>query len=143
MRSPRDAWNKRFGPVHSWVYRVSRGRLANRLGKAPVLLLTTTGRRSGEPRTKPLFYLADGDRFVLVASNAGQDHHPSWYQNLQTKPEAEVEVRGEKIPVVAREADPAEWDALWPRVVAIFRGYERYRRKTKRPTIPLVILERR
>lgn len=142
MRSPRDAWNKRFGRVHNWLYRVSKGRLANRLGKAPVLLLTTTGRRSGEPRTKPLFYLADGDRFVLVASNAGQDHHPSWYSNLLTRPEAEVEVGGRRVAVLAREADDAEWEAFWPRVVGIFRGYEKYRRKTSR-RIPLVILEAR
>lgn len=122
---------------------MSKGRLANRLGKAPVLLLTTTGRRSGEPRTKPLFYVADGDRFVVVASNAGQDHHPAWYGNLLTKPEAEVEVGDRRIPVVAREADPAEWEALWPRAVGIFRGYEKYRRKTARERIPLVILEPR
>jgi F420H(2)-dependent quinone reductase len=142
MRTPRDAWNKRFGRVHNAVYRISKGRLGKRVGKAPVLLLTTTGRKSGEARTKPLFYLADGERFVLVASNAGQDHHPSWFVNLQAKPEAAVEVGDRHVPVTARVADESERNALWPRCVEMFSWYASYQRKTERP-IPLVILEPR
>lgn len=140
MTSMRDRWNRAFGPVHNAVYRVSKGRVAHRVGKAPVLLLTTTGCKSGQPRTHPLFYVADGERFVVVASNAGQDHHPGWYANLRARPEGVVEVGGRRVAVRARDADEAERAEFWPRAVAIFRGYARYARKTERQ-IPLVVLE--
>ena len=141
MTSLRDRRNKPMSAMHSWIYRASGGRLGGRVGKATMLLLTTTGRRSGEPRTKPLIYLADGDRWVVVASNAGQDHHPSWYLNLQARPQATVRVGSEDVAVVARDATPEERAALWPRCVAIFSWYDDYAKKTDRP-IPVVVLER-
>jgi deazaflavin-dependent oxidoreductase (nitroreductase family) len=142
MPTVRDRVNKAYSAVHTRVYRRSGGRLGKRLGKAPMLLLTTRGRRSGQPRTKPLMYLADGERWVLVASNAGQDHHPAWYLNLLDQPLAEIRVADQDIPVNARHATDEERAELWPKLVGIFSGYARYAKKTDRP-IPVLVLTRR
>jgi deazaflavin-dependent oxidoreductase (nitroreductase family) len=143
MTSLRDRRNKPMSAMHSWVYRRTRGRLGARFGKSPVLLLTTTGRTSGQPRTKPLIYVTDGpDRWVVAASNAGQDHHPGWFHNLQASPEAEVEVGGSVVPVTARVAEGEERAALWPRLVGVFSWFDDYAKKTDRP-IPVVVLTRR
>jgi deazaflavin-dependent oxidoreductase (nitroreductase family) len=142
MPTVRDRFNKVMGRMHRTVYRRSGGKVGGRFGRAPMLLLTTTGRRSGQARTVPLIYLADGERFVVAASNAGQDHDPAWYGNLQAQPAAEVEAGDRRIPVTGRVADPAERAALWPRLVAIFGNYAKYEQRTDRP-IPVVILERR
>jgi deazaflavin-dependent oxidoreductase (nitroreductase family) len=124
--------------VHA--FRLSKGRLGGRfLGGAPVLLLTTIGRKSGQRRTAPVLYLADGDRFVVVASKGGFSHHPLWYKNLQSNPSVEVELGGECKKMTAKRASDAEKRALWPRLVAMYRDFDDYQARTRRE-IPVVIL---
>lgn len=125
--------------VHVELFRRTGGRLGSRAGKMRMLLLTTAGRRSGEPRTVPLGYVEDGDRKVLVASYGGDDRHPQWYRNLLASPEATIQVSAETQRVRAATATPEEKARLWPRVVAAYPGYASYQQKTQRE-IPLVIL---
>jgi deazaflavin-dependent oxidoreductase (nitroreductase family) len=106
-----------------------------------VLLLTTTGRKSGEPRTKPLIYAADGDRYVIVASRGGAPKHPSWYLNLQKTPEVEVQVKDEVFHARARTAEGAERERLWTKVNEVWPHYAEYATRTDRE-IPVVVLER-
>lgn len=125
--------------LHSFVYRATNGRVGGRIVGGPVLLLTTTGRKSGRERTVPLLYLEDGEDMVIVGSNGGTATHPAWWLNLTTYPEATVEVGGRKVRVRAEEASSREKERLWPRLVKMYRGYEGYRRRTDRE-IPVVIL---
>jgi deazaflavin-dependent oxidoreductase (nitroreductase family) len=123
-----------------WAYRLSGGWLGGRfLGGAPVLLLTTVGRRSGRPRTAPLLYLSEGDDLVVVASKGGMSHHPLWYKNLEANPRVEVEIGNQRRTMVARRASATEKTALWPRLVAMYRDYDAYQARTERD-IPVVIL---
>jgi deazaflavin-dependent oxidoreductase (nitroreductase family) len=128
--------------VHRWLYRVSGGRVGQHLGRVEVLLLETVGRRSGRRRTIPLLTVRDDERFVVVASNAGDDRHPAWWLNLKAQPEAEVQLGTERFPVRAREAGELEAQRLWPRLEAAYPYYADYRRRTVRP-IPIVVLEPR
>ena len=105
------------------------------------MLLTTTGRRSGQPRTTPLNCHPDGDRYLASASYGGDDRAPQWFQNLLANPEATIQVGSETIPVRATIATPEEKTALWPKAVAAYKGYDNYQRKTDRD-IPVVILTR-
>jgi deazaflavin-dependent oxidoreductase (nitroreductase family) len=126
--------------LHAWLYRVSGGRVgASALGM-PVLLLTTTGRKSGELRTNALTYLAKGNACVVIASYAGEPRHPSWWLNLETDPRARVQ-RGSGItPMRAREAEGEERERLWAEVVERMSGYATYQERTSR-RIPVVVLE--
>ena len=124
---------------HRAVYRRSRGRLLGSGLGLPMVLLTTTGRRSGRPRTVPLTGFRDGPDVVVVASNGGRDVDPSWLSNVRFEPRATVQVDSRTWPVRAREASAHEADRLWPIVVRGFGGYGTYRTGTRRP-IPLVIL---
>lgn len=134
---------KAMSRLNTWAYRATGGKLGGRfLRGAPVLLLTTTGRKSGAPRVAPLIYLRDGERLVLVASKGGMDHHPLWYRNLVADPEVEVQLGREVIPMRARTADDAERSALWPRLLEVYRDYADYQARTQRK-IPVVILEKR
>jgi deazaflavin-dependent oxidoreductase (nitroreductase family) len=127
----------------TWVYRVSGGRLGGRfLRGAPVMLLTTIGRRSGEPRIAPLIYLEDGDNVVTVASKGGSARHPLWYRNLQANPDVEVQIGADKRDLRARTASAEERDRLWPRLTMIYPDYDDYQARTDRD-IPVVILEPR
>ena len=107
--------------------------------KAEALLLTTIGRKSGQPRTTPLLYLKDGDNVLLAASKGGMPHHPLWYLNLQANPKVEVEIGSKKIPMVARQASAEEKGRLWPRLVALYPAYAAYQTRTDRD-IPVLIL---
>ena len=127
--------------LHRFVYRASGGWIGGRLPGQRFLLLTTTGRRTGQPRTMPLLYVPEGERFVVVGSNGGDDRPPAWWLNLQAKPAARIQVDRAQHPVVARQARGAELDALWQRLEASYRYYADYRRRTSRE-IPVVILER-
>jgi deazaflavin-dependent oxidoreductase (nitroreductase family) len=129
--------------LNRWVFRLSGGRLGSRfLRGAPVGLLTTTGRKSGQPRTTPLIYLEDGERVVLVASQGGFPKHPIWYLNLAAHPEVEFELpRRPRQRYRARTADPTEKAALWPRLCAIYPDYADYQARTDRD-IPVVVLDR-
>ena len=120
VRNPKN-WAVRFiTGVHVFFYRLSGGKLGGRFGKSPVLLLNMTGRKTGRQRTTPLLYLQDGDNLILVASYGGAPKHPVWWLNLQAKPEAEVEIGRKKLRVIARQADAAERERLWPLVVAMY-----------------------
>ncbi len=130
------------GKLNVPVYRVSRGRLFGRIGHAPVLLVTTTGRRSGKPRTAPVLYLADGERLVVIGSNAGNDRTPAWALNLQAHPNAEVQIRGERRHVRGRIAEDEERGELWGRMNQQYGGFDDYRARTARD-IPLFVLEPR
>jgi deazaflavin-dependent oxidoreductase (nitroreductase family) len=137
------AWALRWaGKLNVPVYRATRGRLFGRIGRAPVLLLTTTGRRSGQERTAPVLYLADGERLVVIGSNAGNERPPAWALNLRANPEAEVQVRGTRRKVRARVAEGDERDELWRRMNEQYGGFDDYRARTGRD-IDLVVLEPR
>jgi deazaflavin-dependent oxidoreductase (nitroreductase family) len=107
----------------------------------PTLLLTTKGHRSGEPRTTPLIYGRDGDRYLVVASRGGAPTHPSWYENLVTEPKVEIQVMADRFPAKARTATAAEKPALWKKMTAIWPAYDEYQTKTARE-IPVVIIEK-
>ena len=141
--SPAQKWFVRqLSRFNIALHRMTGGMIGGSLAGRPVLLLTTTGRKSGQPRTQPLLYLRDGDAMVLVASKGGHDEHPLWFTNLEHNPEATVEVRRERKQVRARVASDEEREVLWPRMVAMYRGYASYQKNTARK-IPLVILEPR
>jgi deazaflavin-dependent oxidoreductase (nitroreductase family) len=107
----------------------------------PTLVLTTTGRRSGQLRRNALIFGRDGDDYVIVASYGGSDHHPLWYHNLVEQPAVAVQVRTERFDARARTATPEEKARLWPQMAGIWPPYEEYQAKTARD-IPVVILER-
>lgn len=126
-----------------WAYRLSGGRLGGRFpGGAPVLLLTTVGCKSGEPRVAPLLYLRDAENLVIVASKGGMSRHPTWYRNLQANPEVEVELGSERRKMRACTASAEEKAKLWPRLVEMYRSYDDYQARTERE-IPVVILSPR
>ena len=126
--------------LHASVFRATNGRIGGRMVGSPVLLLVTTGRKSGQKRTTVLLYLEDGGRHVIVASNGGTATHPVWWLNLQADPEATVEIGGQKIHVRATEARGEEKARLWQRLIRMYPSYEDYRKRTDRE-IPVVILE--
>jgi deazaflavin-dependent oxidoreductase (nitroreductase family) len=128
--------------AHREIYRRTGGRFGAKAGGLQMMLLTTTGRRSGQPRTTPLNCIRDGDRYLAVASFGGDDRDPQWFKNLQANPEATVQLGSETFPVRATVATDDEKKTLWPKVVGIYKGYEGYQRKTSRD-IPIVILTRR
>jgi len=105
----------------------------------PVLLLTTTGRRSGKARTTPLTFFRDGPDLVVIASNGGADRAPDWSVNLQQHPRAVVQIGTDRLSVEARTATPAERERLWVGITATYPGYAAYQRKTTR-RIPVLIL---
>jgi len=137
----KDGLSRLFMAAHTQVFRRTGGKIGGQFRGAEMMLLTTTGRKSGEPRTTPLMCIRDGERFLAIASYGGDDRDPQWFKNLQARPEATVQVGGETIPVRASVATPEEKKALWPKAVAAYKGYDGYQRKTSRD-IPVVILTR-
>jgi deazaflavin-dependent oxidoreductase (nitroreductase family) len=121
-------------------FRARRRTLASLGTGLPVCYLTTRGRRSGEWRTAPLLYLADGDRVVVAESNWGQRRRPSWALNLDENPEARLSIGGAERPVTARRATAAEEARYWPQLDEIWPGWEGYRRRAGR-AIVLYVLE--
>ena len=107
----------------------------------PVLILTTTGRRSGEERPTPLIYGRDGDDYLVVASKGGAPDPPAWYRNLSDDPDVQVQVKGDRFPARARTATPEEKPELWRTMAEIWPAYDEYQGKTDRE-IPVVVLER-
>jgi F420H(2)-dependent quinone reductase len=99
---------KWMGRATTWVYRLSNGKLGGTFQSGPVALLTTTGRKSGEPRVSPLLYLREGGRVILVASQGGRDTNPMWYLNLKANPEVSVQIKGEVLQLRARDANADE-----------------------------------
>jgi deazaflavin-dependent oxidoreductase (nitroreductase family) len=130
-----------FGQEHVDRYRATDGAEGHDWNGTQTLLLTTTGRRSGEPRTMPLIYGRDGDSYVVVASKGGTDEQPAWYLNLSKEPQVEVQVKGDRFQATARTATPDEKPKLWETMVAEWPAYDEYQEKTSRE-IPVVVLER-
>jgi F420H(2)-dependent quinone reductase len=129
------------GSIHNRVYRLSGGKVGGRIGKARVLLLTTTGRKSGRRRTNPLLYAHTGDNaYIVIASKGGADRHPLWYLNLQVNPLAEITVGRKTQRVRARDAEGEERDRRWRALADLYPGYDKYAKKTSR-RIPVVVLE--
>lgn len=120
------------GKLNTPIYRLTGGRVGGKVGHGPVLLLTTTGRKSGQPRTAPVLYLADGDRFVVINTNAGNAKTPAWSLNLGADPEAEVEVGRERFKVRARRAEGEERADLWRRHMEQYSGWDYYESKLDR-----------
>jgi F420H(2)-dependent quinone reductase len=126
--------------VNRLLYRATGGKVGGSMRGAPILLLTTTGRKTGKRRAMPLLYLRDGDALVVVASVGGAPQNPAWFLNLKANPVVEVEIGREKQTRRAREATDEERDRLWPKLVEMYKSYDAYQRKTDR-RIPVVLLE--
>lgn len=143
--SPRLA-GRRFAIVaaraHSGLMRRTGGKVGKRFLGAPVLVLRTTGRRSGEPRETPMFFVKHGDGFAVCASNAASERMPAWFLNLEAKPESDVLADGKTVPVRGRRATPEEEREVWPRMVDVYSGYDHYKSIATRE-MPVVILEPR
>lgn len=120
-------------------FRSTGGKLGGPFEGAPVLLLTTTGAKSGQPRTSPMMYLPEGDRIFVFASNEGKDNHPSWYHNLRANPSATVEIGTETFPVTTTEITGAEHDRLYDIQAQRYPGFAGYRERTDR-VIPVIEL---
>ena len=130
-----------FGPTHVESYRATGGEVGHIWKGVPTLLLTTTGRRTGERHTTPLIYGRDGDRYVVVASKGGAPQHPAWYLNLSADPDVGLQVAAERFAARARTAGPEERERLWRLMAEIWPAYDEYATKTERE-IPVVVLER-
>ena len=139
--SIKDLFARYGNVVHRAIVKGTGGRIGGTGFGMPVVILTTTGRKSGKQRTTMLTSpVHDDDRVVLVASYGGDDRHPAWFLNLRDNPDVELEMRGKKRPMRARVASGAEKETLWPEVTSAYKGYAQYQTKTDRD-IPLVILE--
>ncbi|NRQ34894.1 nitroreductase family deazaflavin-dependent oxidoreductase [Nonomuraea sp. NN258] len=122
-------------------FRANDGKVGGMFEGSPLVLLTTTGARTGNQVTSPVMYLADGERYIVIASNGGADHHPAWYHNLRATPAATAEVGTETFQVKAEFVEGDERDALYARMVAQAAGFAEYERRTSR-RIPVVALYR-
>lgn len=128
--------------ANTWVYRATGGKLGNKfMGGAPVCLITTTGRKSGQKRTVALIFLQDGDDVIVVASKGGMEHHPQWYLNMEAHSDVEVEMGTTVTPMKARRASDDEKAAYWPKLVEIYPDYANYQERTTR-NIPVMVLSR-
>jgi len=125
--------------THLLLQRLSRGRLLNEVAGMSVLLLTTTGRKTGKPRTTPLTFFRDGDDYVVIGSNGGNERAPQWWLNLQADPRASIRIGASELNVTASLAPPEQRDRLWTEITATFAGYAKYERMTTRE-IPVVLL---
>lgn len=134
---------KLFTATHIGLFRSTNGKLGSKLAGMPVLLLTTTGNKSGQPRTVPLTYIEDEDgNPVITASAGGAPKHPAWFQNLSANPKVTVELPGRKLQRRAEVAPPEVRSRLWEKLTSKYKGYEGYAKKTKGiREIPMVILK--
>jgi deazaflavin-dependent oxidoreductase (nitroreductase family) len=130
-----------FGQDHVERYVETDGQEGHDWNGVQTLILTTTGRKSGERRSTPLIYGRDGDDPVVVASKGGADEAPAWYLNLAENPEVEVQVKADRFPARARTATAEEKPELWRMMADIWPQYDDYQEKTDRE-IPVVVLER-
>jgi deazaflavin-dependent oxidoreductase (nitroreductase family) len=139
--TPKDA-SHLYGQEHVASYRETGGDVGHDWKGSQTLLLTTTGRRSGEQRTIPLIYGRHGDDYLVVASKGGSDQPPDWYVNLTEQPDVEVQVNDDRFAARARDATAEEKPELWREMVTHWPAYDDYQRRTDRE-IPVVVLERR
>lgn len=138
----KDTVVKAFSAAHTFVYRRSSGRLGGKFRKAPTMLLTTTGRKSGKQHTVPVLYLVDGDALVVVGSYAGDDRTPAWFLNLLSNPDVEVERGAKKVAMTATLGSAEDKARLWPALLKMYPSYASYQKKTARD-IPLALLRAR
>lgn len=129
-----------FGQEHVDRYRETDGEEGHEWNGASVLILTTTGRRSGQRRDTPLIYGRSGENFLVVASKGGSDEPPAWFVNLEADPETEVQVKADRLKTRARVATPAEKPQMWKTMTSAWPAYDEYQTKTERE-IPVVVLE--
>jgi deazaflavin-dependent oxidoreductase (nitroreductase family) len=137
-----DSDDDLFGEEHVRVYRETDGERGYHWRGTTILLLTTKGRSSGEPRTTPLIHRTDDERWIVVASKGGAPEHPGWYENLLASPQAMIQVKDDQIPVRASTAERDERERLWSLMTEAWPAYDEYQTKTDRQ-IPVVVLERR
>jgi len=130
-----------FGDSHVRAYRETNGEQGYIWNDAPILLLTTKGRKSGELKTSPLIFVRDGENVAIIASKGGAPEHPAWYQNLAAEPRVQVQLKDDVYNAVARTAEGAERERIWPRAVEAWPQYADYQAATDRK-IPVVVLER-
>ena len=136
-----DVFLKLMSRLNTWMYRRNNGEgLGGTFQKIPVALLTTTGRKSGQPRISPLYFLRDGDRVVVAASRGGSDRNPMWYGNLKANPKVQVQIKSEVLDLTARDANEEERARYWPQLVQMYPTYQDYQSWTDR-VIPLVVCE--
>jgi deazaflavin-dependent oxidoreductase (nitroreductase family) len=128
-----------LGEEHVRQYQATNGEVGYLWNGVPILLLSTTGRRSGQPRTTPLIFGRDADDYLVIASLGGAPKNPSWYVNLQANPRAEIQVKAEQIPVIARTASDDEKPRLWRIMTEQWPNYDVYQSRTDRE-IPVVVL---
>ena len=127
--------------INTWMYRRGGGEgLGGTFHKIPVALLTTTGRKTGQPRVSPLLFLRDGDRVVVAASKSGAAKNPMWYLNLKANPKVAVQIKREVLHRNARDATEEERQKYWPQLVQMYPSYEDYQSWTDR-SIPIVVCE--
>ena len=127
--------------ANTWLYKKTDGKIGGKFLKgAPVALLTTTGRKTGEPRVSPLLYLREGNRVVLVASQGGAATNPMWYLNLKANPAVSVQIKDETLHLTARDATEAERTAYWPKLTEMYSSFDDYQSWTDR-VIPIVICD--
>jgi deazaflavin-dependent oxidoreductase (nitroreductase family) len=142
LNSPRTnqiiKWMSR---ANAWIYKKTDGKIGGKLPQgAPVALLTTTGRKTGEPRVSPLLYQREGDRIVLIASKGGAANHPMWYLNLKANPKVSFQIKDEVLNLTARDATEAERAHYWPKMAAMYSSFDDYQSWTDR-VIPVVICD--
>jgi deazaflavin-dependent oxidoreductase (nitroreductase family) len=125
--------------MHRRMYRLTNGWIGHRSPLGPILLLTTTGRSSGQLRTAPLLYFAKDGQYFVVASNGGRKGDPNWLLNVRQGPNVEVQVGSRRFRTVARELDPRARERLWPALTTFYSGWAHYATLTERP-IPVVAL---
>ena len=121
------------------LYRLTGGRIGGKVQGLRVLLLTTTGRKTGKSRVTPVGYFKADGGYVVVASNAGFDNHPGWYHNLKHNPRVTLEIRGKRVSALAEPAGPDLRERLWARLMELAPGYGAYQKRTRR-VIPIVLL---
>lgn len=136
----KNTFIKWFMAINAFLIRISRGRVGTQLGTQQILILSTVGRKSGETRSIPIAYFFHEDKYLIVESNWGQDHHAGWYFNLKENPQAILEVKGETIKTKARFAEGEEYIRLWEYLTKKHPPYLQYQEMTKRK-IPIAIFE--
>jgi len=125
-----------------WMLKLTRGKYTlSQLAGWTVVQLTTTGAKSGQPRTMPLIATVDGDRIGLIASSFGREHNPGWYYNLKANPVCYVDHNGKMICFEAREADESEYEKYWQAGVSVYAGYKAYKERASHRHIPVMVLE--
>jgi F420H(2)-dependent quinone reductase len=135
----RNSLQHAFTSLHVSLYRLTNGAIGGKLAGTTQLILTTTGRKSGQKRDTPLQYNIDGDRFIVMASNSGAPKHPAWFLNLQANPQAQIQMGAKKLTVNAHEATGDERTRIWDQITSTHQNFADYQKRTTRQ-IPVVIL---